>query len=209
MRVRKVITRSGTFERSQFPGLKSDTPIHCEGGAEARYCRILHADGNVCGIAEQALFIPFVGPDGPSEAIPDFVVTFVDRHYEIHEVKTLRNLKKAGALARLRAIQRGARDLGYACRLVTDREINREPRLSAAELICGRGRIEITPDLIEAARELAPLGLTIGEFRLRLGASRDEICALILQGYLLIDLGNGVADETIIRGLGWRRALSA
>lgn len=206
MRVRKIIGRSGVFERSQFPNIKGGLiGVHGEGSTEAKYCRILAASGDVIRFEEQALYISFAGAKGASQAVPDFVVTYTDGHHEIHEVKTLRSLEKDGAIERLRAIARGARQLTYTYRLVTDWEINREPRLSAAELICGRGRVEISRELAIAARDLAPRGVTLGDMAGHLGTSRDDLCALIIQGHIWIDLNCGLDPTTPVLGLGWRR----
>ena len=204
MRVRKVISPSGVFERSSFPSIKTGRAVHCEGSWEARYARILEASGNVLRFEEQALWIPFKGEKGPSKSPPDFSVTFTDYHHEIHEVKTLRNLRKEGQIERLRAIARASRGLGYKYVTVTDWQIKRQPRLGAAEMICGRGRIDLSPDLVAAAQDLATRGLSIGELRKRLSASNDEICGLILQGHLWIDLDQGLRADNQILGPGWK-----
>lgn len=205
MRLRRVISRSGLFSRTRFPSVKMGRTVHCEGENEYAFAILLEADGDVVAYPEQAMEIYFEHRGKQTRTIPDFVVTYVNGHHEINEVKRETDLRDPDLRDRLRAIGDRSRQLGYPYRVRTDLEIRQEPRLSTAQLICRRGRREIDSSLAIAARHLAVQSPILGDFQARLGTSRDDLCALILQGHVSIALDAGLIDQARIRGLGWKR----
>lgn len=204
-RDRKVIRPTGVFNRIIFPSLKLNRPVHCEGDNERDAVALLEVMPDVRAYQEQPQVELSVQIDGKwRQVYPDLLVEFQDGTSEIRDVVRSRTLKHPEQHERYRSIGRRCRDLGFTYHLWTDQDIARQPRLDTANTICWHGRSSLPEETVAEARACLGICETVGELRRRLNVSRDDICALVLQGYIAVEIDGGLGDLAQILGRGWR-----
>jgi hypothetical protein len=205
-RDRNFLHPTGIINRIVFASMKMNRQMHCEGDNERDAVALLEVHPDVLEYREQPQLGLHVEISGKvRQVFPDFELRYRDGRSEIVDVVRTRQLAKEDKKARMRLIGRRCRDLGYPYRIWTDVDIGRQPRLSAANAICWRGRQNLSDKVIACATSRLFECKTVGALMEVLGVPTGVVCALVLQGHVSIDITDGLSDRSPILGAGWRQ----
>lgn len=201
---RQVVRRGAGFERVLFPSIKMGRSVGCEGRNERNAVVLFEVFPDVLEYREQAIELS-IELDGKARKVyPDFEVVYEGGDSAIVDVTTARKLQDPQVRDKFRRIGQTCRELGYRYDIWTDVDIGRQPRLNAANEICGRGRNDLPDGLLKHARDIVAAKTTWKDLREQLAATEDELCGLVLQGYIAVDIENGLTESTRVLGPGWQ-----
>lgn len=136
MRARKVVTRSGKRIRGKFPSVKLGRMVHWESLYERD--AILHLEYHplVVSYQEQPSVETYYDPAGKAHRyFPDLSALFVHGMELFYEVKPEAFLKQRKVREKLNAVATRFEELGRHYRVLTEKDIRREPLLSNLKAI--------------------------------------------------------------------------
>lgn len=200
MRARKVVTRSGKRFRGKFPSAKLGRMVHWESLHERD--AILHLEYHplVVSYQEQPSVEIYYDPAGNSHRyFPDFGALLLHGQERFYEIKPERFLKKPEVREKLGAVARRFEEMGRHFRVLTEREIRREPLFSNLQAI-HRSAKKISlrdTDMQVAASLVAGPTWTFRDLVKQLG-STQSVLRLIRTGHLRADLEAELAGDAIV-----------
>lgn len=131
MAVRKVVTRSGLHIRGHFPSYKMGRMVSWESQLERKCIWHLEYSPAVRAYEEQPATLHFCDGAGKQRrAVPDFGVQLHDGRRLLIEVKPAAKLLSSELRERLARVGVTANAQGYEYKIVTDRDLNKEPLLT-------------------------------------------------------------------------------
>jgi TnsA endonuclease N terminal len=197
MRVREVVTRSGTQFRGKFPSLKLNRMVHWESTFERD--AILHLEYHplVVSYQEQPTIEHYYDAAGEChQYVPDFRALFENGDEVFIEIKPERVLSRRDVRERLAAVAKRFEEQGRRFRVMTEKDIRRQPLFGnlralhrAAKVRRPRGYdqqlvLDLEPRLKWTFKELVEgVGSTQGALR------------LIRMNHLEVDLEATLADH--------------
>ncbi|MFZ3300683.1 Tn7 transposase TnsA N-terminal domain-containing protein [Ralstonia pickettii] len=130
MPVRKVITRRSNHFRAYIPSLKNGHPTQCESMLEGKFIRLCELSPMVHSYEVQPSFESISVGGSPERYVPDVRIRFVDGTEGWFEVKPDVRLKSKRVARRLDAAADHFAQSGRRFRVVTDKQLDTEPRAS-------------------------------------------------------------------------------
>lgn len=130
MPVRKVITRRSNHFRTYIPSLKNGRPTPCESMLEGMFIRLCEISPLVGSYEVQPAFVTLAIDDGAECYIPDVRVKFVSGAEGWFEVKPAVRLKSSRVSRRMLAAKAHFAQFGRQFHVVTDEQLNAQPRAS-------------------------------------------------------------------------------
>lgn len=196
---RKVVTRRGRRFRGYFPSYKMGRMVAWESLLELAAIQLLEFSRGVLSYREQPTLIQY--PDGEvlRDYYPDFEVVLFDG-VAIHlEVKTTYQLAKPKIQSKFQAIAAHYNRRQQDFRLVTEKELQREPLLSNVRTLLYLVRRAKSPLLLP--RELLTLlgEGTVTFERAEKCIGRDALLRLLALGVLDCDLNQPLSGDTLVQ----------
>ncbi len=187
--VRKVVRRSHSTHVGWFASRKFEQ-IGYESHLERDFLRLCEADPAVTFLREQPCTLFYADENGVTrDHTPDFALV---RNGAAMIVETKYADDAAKYAYRTKVLTRELALRGIAYKVMTEHEIQREPRLgNAIELLRGRGT-KPSPEFAERVLELllaSPGGVAVGDIPDMLGVARDAryaLYAMILDGAIFL-----------------------
>lgn len=145
MPVRKVITRRSNHFRAYIPSLKNEGPTECESMLEAKLIRLCELSPLVRDYEVQPS-LELISVDGRAEQyFPDLRLRLVDGTERWIEVKPAARLKVKRVAGRMAAAATLFAQSGRQFRIVTDQQLNAEPRAANILKLMYHRRGRLTP----------------------------------------------------------------
>lgn len=196
---RKVITRRGRRFRGYFPSLKMGRMVAWESLLELDAIHLLEFSRGVLLYREQPVLIQYADGELIRDYYPDFEVVLLDG-VAIHlEVKTTYQLAKPKIQSKFQAIAAHYKRQQQKFRLVTEKELQREPLLSNVHTLAYL--LGKTKQPLPSPQELLKfLGAEIVSFVLaesRIG--RDALLRFLAYGVLDCDLNQTLSGDTVVQ----------
>lgn len=136
IKVRKVVTPSGRGVRGYFPSRKMGRMVAWESLLERDAILLLEYSPAVIRYAEQPTRVNFLHDGKIRSYIPDFQAEIYNIGYIYVEVKPSAKLVAGSKIAnRLDSITSHYRGTGIAFRVLTEKEVRRQPRLKNLQLL--------------------------------------------------------------------------
>jgi hypothetical protein len=198
MLARKPLTRSQRGFRMKYPSLKLGRMVACESLLEGDLVLLLEFSPGVLFYQEQPARIEYWDGGQMREYFPDFEICLIDGTQAHLEVKPLARLVKPKIASKFRAIAKHYQQLGKQFRIVTERELHREPlrtNLRKLSYLRGRARRELpTTDVLfrilgDDPRPLAFVEANIGQ---------SPTWQLLALGRLACDLTRAITPNTLV-----------
>ncbi|NKA78111.1 transposase [Ralstonia solanacearum] len=130
MPVRKVITRRSNHFRAYIPSIKNGHPTQCESMLEGKFIRLCELSPLVRSYEVQPSFESISVEGCLEQYVPDVLVHFIDGTQGWFEVKPDVRLKTMRVARRLAAAAVHFAQSGRRFRVVTDKQLDAEPRAS-------------------------------------------------------------------------------
>lgn len=149
--VRKVVTRSGRGIRSKFPGRKGAGMVACESPLEADAALLFEFNPAVRSYAAQPSWEVYHDAQGNAHRFaPDFRVDFVHGNQLLVEIKSDRDAAypPTARVLGLKAMAMQAQGKHY--RVLTSKEIRKQPRFANLSLLRASSRQTGDVDFIES-----------------------------------------------------------
>lgn len=196
---RKVVTRRGRRFRGYFPSRKMGCMVAWESLLELDAIHLLEFSRGVLSYREQPILIQYADGENIRDYYPDFEVVLSDG-VAIHlEVKTTFQLAKPEIQSKFQAIAAHYSQRQQGFKLVTEKELQREPQLSNVRtLIYLLGRAKRP---LQTSKELLVLldeePITFEQAEKCVG--RDAVLRLLAHGLVTCDLNQQLAGKTLIK----------
>lgn len=200
MRVRKVVTRSGVNNRWKFPSKKIANLVYCESPLERHAALMFEMHPLVLSYQEQPFKEIYYDQAGKAhECVPDFLLKLVGGGELIVEVKRDVDLARPSIRRKLAQIALRFSELGRPYRVISEKEINREPLRQNLERLWKSVRsIRVDRDMQGAIDALSSQKtFTVGELATLLGGER-WVHALIAKGSLRTDLESEMTPNSSV-----------
>lgn len=200
-RSRRVVRRTTHRVVGRFPSLKAGRIIHWESQLERDMARLLEFDPSVVRYAEQPESLEYVEHGKKRSYTPDFLIE-ARTGQMILEIKPYDQATTEPWKSRLALFEQLYCDRSMPYFVMTEREIQREPRLSNVTMLLRYQRQPIPVrerDTVLDALEGGPM--TLGSLRRHLReAGIDETYAYTLatHGLLTVDLDAPIGPDTQI-----------
>ncbi|MHC6050341.1 TnsA endonuclease N-terminal domain-containing protein [Ralstonia solanacearum] len=205
MSVRKVITRRSNHFRAYIPSLKNEGPAECESLLEAKFIRLCELSPLVLDYEVQPS-LELISVDGRLEQyFPDLRVRLADGTERWIEVKPAGRLKVRRVACRMAAATMLFAQSGRPFRIVTDQQLNVEPRAANVLKLTYHRRGRLTPVEFEhfhhrlhrnQPRTLSDLFSLVGV---------EDAWRLLGLGVVGIDLDKPIELETVVYVEGGHR----
>jgi len=199
-RARKVIHRGGARRRFKFPSQKIERMIHCESRLEFDLCHLLEIDPDCETFCEQPMEIHYQLAGIEHTHVPDLLVQSRDKRSAVIECKYSDDARRDQVLARTDLLSKSLPRLGFSYHLITENDVQREPRLQNAQDIRYFGRSSLEMKIREQLlRRLDDCGfLTWGDaLSGKLGPQgRDHLCRLVIEGFVWFDIDKYLLPNT-------------
>lgn len=141
MRVRKVVTRSGKRFRGKFPSRKLGRMVQWESLLERDAILALEYLHEVATYQEQpSVEIYYDGSDQPRRYVPDFLAVFGDGRELLIEIKPEARVATKETSEKLGAIAKRFDEQGRHYRVLTEKDIRREPFFGNLRRLHSSGR---------------------------------------------------------------------
>lgn len=199
-RARKVVSRSNAKATGKYPSLKMGRMVHYESVHEKNAFVLLDACHEVISYGEQPCRIDYVMNGVQRKHYPDIKVQ-TSWGLELWEVKTDLDAENPEVVERTAFMQSALPHLGFGYRLITANTLGQNPRLDNIKKLLRYGRKSITPESRERIRtaflesSCMYWGYLTGDDARTL---RGDICRLVLEGFLRIDLNQALESNTQI-----------
>lgn len=200
-RARKVVSRSNAKATGKYPSLKMGRMVQYESIHEKNAFMLLDACHEVLSYGEQPCRIDYVMDGVQRKHYPDIKVQ-LPWGIELWEVKTESDAKISEVFERTTFMQSALPHLGFNYRLVTANILAHNPRLDNIKKLLRYGRKAIAPTSRERIRTafIESSFICWGHFaETNASMLRRDICRLILEGFLQVDLNKALDDDTQIR----------
>lgn len=204
VRVRKVVTRSGTQVRVKCASRKMGRMIHCQSSGEYNAARLLDVYPGIPEFHEQYAEIRYVLNGREYRHYPDFYVTG-DTFRGFYEIKQTKDAEDTEVKVRTIIMEKLLPLMGFSYKILLADDLAREPRLSNARLI---RRLAITPN----AQESEQIRRTFLERQIISWADihqgilgptgRSHIFALFPRGVVTFDLEQEMTGSSIVEWTG-------
>jgi hypothetical protein len=194
MRVRKVITRSGRHHRGKFPSFKLKRTVHWESMLERD--AILHAEYHplVLSYQEQPCVLHYYDTQGEvRNYVPDLRLDLDDGSELFVEVKPSARLQRPDVKGKLEAVAHSLAEQGLRFRVLTEKELRREPLYGNLQRLHEAVRSHKVTGLLQSAALPSGQRWTLGQF-IRSMANEAQAFALLGLGYLRADLEKELDD---------------
>lgn len=198
VRARKLLSRAATRPVYRFTSLKMGRSIHLESALEHQVAMLLDACPTVDAFGEQPVTIEFDTGRGMAKHIPDLALTHRGQPWFL-ELKYSKDVDQA-CLDRTRRLTELLMPLGIGYRLVTEKDLPQQPRLSNAWVLLQRGRRTVPShlSLMIYQRVLQSPGITLRELEWASPMTAAALARDLLQGGLYADLGEKISEKTAI-----------
>lgn len=152
MPVRKVITRRSNHFRAYIPSLKNGHPTQCESMLEGKFIRLCELSPLVRTYEVQPSFELISVGGCPERYVPDVRIRFVDGTEGWFEVKPDVRLKSERVARRLAAAAVHFAHSGRRFRVLTDKQLDMEPRATNVLEVMYQRRASLTSIELERFR---------------------------------------------------------
>lgn len=199
MHSRKVVTRRGRRFRGYFPSYKMGRMVAWESLLELAAIHLLEFSRGVLSYREQPVLIQYADGEHIRDYYPDFEAVLFDG-VAIHvEVKTTYQLAKPKIQSKFQAIAAHYQRRQQGFRLVTEKELQREPLLGNVRTLAYLvGKTKQT--LLSPQELLKLLGAEIVAFDFAESCiGRDALLRLLAYGVLDCDLNQPLSGDTSVR----------
>ncbi len=201
LRVRDCVSRSKARVTYKHPGFKSGRMHQLESHLEERAFCLHDANSSVSEINEQYAKISYFCHGELKTHYPDlYIRTNVRKVFK--EVKTDDAANDQEIIDRTEVLSKLLPIYGFEYELLTESEINKEPRLSNCKFLLRHGRTCVSLCEVERVRKFIIEfdGLSWGQVMSNVFGkhSLSIICNMILRGYCMIDINSHWNDETQI-----------
>ena len=198
VRVRKLLSRAAMRPIYRFASLKMGRSIHLESALEHQVAMLLDACPTVEAFGEQPVTLEFETGTGAARHIPDFAVSHRGHPWFL-EVKYSKDVDST-CLQRTQRLVDLLAPLGIEYRLITEKDLPLQPRLSNAWALLQRGRRTVPPhlSLMTYQRVLSSPGITLGELEWASPLIAASLAGDLMQGRLHTDLGKTLTLESPI-----------
>ncbi len=198
MRVREVVTRSGVHFRGKFPSLKLNRMVHWESTYERD--AILHLEYHPLVVSYQeqpSVEIYYDAGGGYHQYVPDFRALFESGKELFIEVKPERSLAVREVREKLAAIAKRFEEQGRHFRVLTEKDIRRQPLLGNLRAVHRGAKARKARDYDrQLALDLDPRPQwSFRELVDRLG-STEKVLRLVRTNHLCVDLEATLSDES-------------
>ena len=196
VRARKLLSRAAMRPIYRFTSLKMGRSIHLESALEHQIAMLLDACPTVEAFAEQPVTMEFDSGQGVARHIPDLAVYSHGRPWFL-ELKYSKDVDSS-CMQRTQRLISLLVPLGIGYRLVTEKNLPHQRRLSNAWALLQRGRPTVPQDLslMNYQQVLSSPGISLG----RLGWATPLIAASVardlMQGRLHTDFGNALTPDS-------------
>jgi hypothetical protein len=198
-RARKVLHRGGGGRRHKFSSQKVGRMVHCESRLEFDLCHLMEIIPEYATFCEQPVEIHYQLAGEYHVHVPDQLVQPDGRPLLI-ECKYRKDAELFEVASRSELMSRCLPKIGLGYRLVTEDEIQRQPRLQNAEDIRYHGRKPIEIETREQILQLVNSGTPVtwgGAITGQLGErGRDHLCRLVREGALWFDIEQQLLPDT-------------
>ncbi len=200
MAVRKVVTRSGKRFRGKFPSKKNRCIVEWESLLERDAIRWFEYHPEVANFAAQPRIVHYYDLDArPHRYYPDFSVELNSGETFDVEVKPHAKLLNPNVASKLACVATRYLELGIRLRILTEREIRKEPRFSTLKAI--HRSVRQTACEASLMEDLDRLG-TAQQWTLReagaLLGSANHVLRLVALDQLFISLDRVLNDDTLV-----------
>lgn len=201
MKARKVVTRSGRKFKGLFPSKKLRRMVEWESLLERDAILLFEFSQGIVSYQEQPEMIEYEQDGEMRKYYPDFSVTLKSGEIIYYEVKPASQLDQPAMQKKYAAIKHHYDSLGKSYRLLLDKRIRMEPRLSNLKILATAQRrfedyafcVDVSIKTIRLFSNSTVLGLS--EF---LGFI--HVLALIGSGVICCDLNKNIlAEDNLLR----------
>lgn len=198
MPVRKVVTRRSNHFRAYIPSLKNGHPTQCESMLEGKFIRLCELSPLVRSYEVQPSFESISVGDRSEQYVPDVRVYFVDGTQGWFEVKPEVRLKSARVACRMAAAEAHFAQSGRRFRVVTDKQLEMEPRASNVLEVMYHRRTPLTSAELEQFRHKleSKSPRTLSDFTSVVGPC--DAWRLLGLGIVGIDLDQPIVPDAVI-----------
>ncbi|WP_231670130.1 Tn7 transposase TnsA N-terminal domain-containing protein [Ralstonia solanacearum] len=198
MPVRKVITRRSNHFRAYIPSLKNGHPTQCESMLEGKFIRLCELSPMVRSYEVQPSFELISVGGCPERYVPDVRIRFVDGTEGWFEVKPDVRLKSERVARRLAAAAVHFAQSGRRFRVVTDKQLDMEPRASNVLEVMYQRRALLTSIELERFRHKlkSESPQTMSDFTSLVGPG--DAWRLLGLGIVGVDLDQPIAPDAAI-----------
>lgn len=197
-RVRKVVTRSGRHHRGKFPSFKLKRTVHWESMLERD--AILHLEYHplVLAYQEQPCVLHYYDDGGEvRQYVPDFHVELDDGSDLYIEVKPESKLCKPDVNRKLKAIAASLAEREIRFRVLTERDIRREPLYGNLQRLHEATRCHQVTGALQGVALPAGDRWTLGQF-VRSLMSDAKAFALLGLGHVRANLEAELTDNSMV-----------
>ncbi|MFT3929283.1 MAG: TnsA endonuclease N-terminal domain-containing protein [Spongiibacteraceae bacterium] len=158
---------------------------------------LCHFCSRIASFTSQPLTLTYSGTDKDIEATPDLEVNYIDNSSELLEIKYADELEKPGLKDKYRNIQTQFAHMGRRYRIITDKQIRRDPnKLRNFRRLLGYRLDESPLPEIDWLPANKPFG--IRDLAEKLG-SEGDVYRLLARQELYCDFSRLITLETIVR----------
>ena len=198
VRARKLLSRAATRPIYRFTSLKMGRSIHLESALEHQVAMLLDACPSVEAFGEQPVTMEYETGQGTAKHIPDIALSHRGQAWFL-ELKYSKDVDQA-CLDRTQRLKELLAPLGIGYRLVTEKDLPQQPRLSNAWALLQRGRrtVQSHLSLMTYQRVLQLPGITLGELDWASPIVAASLARDLMQGRLHADFRKTLSAETRI-----------
>lgn len=193
MRGRRVITRSGCRPRGSFPSAKLGRQVHFESILEKHACYLLEFSPGVIRYQEQ---VQIELPDGEVR-FPDFEIIDSSGSVRYIEVKAQQQLCRPEVGERLKYLSDYLISQGYGYCVLTEKEINRQPRLENLKLLFAY-RSPCSVGLDAFTESLLPTAPTSFRVLVRKAGCQRKALSLLADQHLIFDIDAPFSQDVLV-----------
>lgn len=201
-KIRQAVRGANRGRFGKFSSRKMRRNIRARSDLEFDCIRWMEFDADVEAFLEQPVILRYLNEGKWRLHIPDLFVRRVDNLDTFIEVKFEERMARPEYEAKYSAIGRAVAALGYQYSVLTDRQIRRRPAYDTLNALFLRDRWTPLPDPRSCAileQALLDGALPISEIAIHVpGISQAQIRALILRGFLKIDLGRPLNATSLV-----------
>ena len=206
LRARKVISRSNAKVTLKYPSWKENRMIHCESSHEEEAFTLLDADSSILHFREQPARFVFNIDEEIRIHFPDIYVETAEARI-FKEVKEDKEVDDYYIQKRTEYLSAVLPTQGYFYELLTESEINIEPRLSNSKYLLKYGRTPVElidkHNIVQMVMDAGYIhwGEIVSGFFGHYGISK--VSRLILEGVLAIDMNaEWIGDTRVTLTMG-------
>jgi len=206
MKIRQAVRGANRGRFGKFSSQKMRRNIRARSDLEFDCITWMEFDPDVEAFVEQPVILRYWTENGWHRHIPDLFVRRPGNIDGFVEVKFEKMASRPDHEAKYDAIGQAVAALGYSYEVLTERYIRRQPAFETLRALLLRSRRELlpNPEEISALQHIlagGPLSLNILVERAG-NLSASQVQALILRGFLRIDLDQPLRGESLVQLTG-------